>query len=72
MAPPTPRQLAWRGRIEALLRVAEPALDLLLLAGDRVSRIVARDELSAPPARRAVTSVSGAGSDAPGRGAAEG
>lgn len=55
MAPPTPTQLAWRGRIEAVLRVAEPALDLLLLAGDRLSRLVAREELAAPPARREVT-----------------
>jgi hypothetical protein len=54
MAPPTPTQLAWRGRIEAVLRIAEPALDLLLVAGDRLSRLVARGELSPPPARRAV------------------
>lgn len=55
MAPPTPTQLAWRGRFEAVLRVAEPALDLLLLAGDRLSRVVARGELTAPPVRREVT-----------------
>ena len=44
MAPPSPTQLAWRGRIEAVLRVAAPALDLLLAAGDRVSRAVDREE----------------------------
>jgi hypothetical protein len=44
VAPPSPTQLAWRGRIEAVLRVAAPALDLLLAAGDRVSRVVARDD----------------------------
>jgi hypothetical protein len=44
VAPPSPTQLAWRGRIEAVLRVAAPALDLLLAAGDRVSRAVDRDE----------------------------
>jgi hypothetical protein len=49
--PPTPTQLAWRGRIEAVLRIAAPALDLLLAAGDRVSRIVERDELDAPAGR---------------------
>lgn len=49
---PTPTQLAWRGRIEAVLRVAAPALDLLLAAGDRLSRVVDRDELE-PPATRA-------------------
>jgi hypothetical protein len=50
--PPTPTQLAWRGRIEAVLRIAAPALDLVLAAGDRLSRIVEREELE-PPARRA-------------------
>jgi hypothetical protein len=43
VAAPSPTQLAWRGRIEAVLRVAGPALDLVLLAGDRVSRAVERD-----------------------------
>jgi len=53
MAPPSPTQLAWRGRIEAALRVAAPALDLLLAAGDRLSRAVDREALDSPaPARR--------------------
>jgi len=51
VAPPTPTQLAWRGRIEAGLRVAAPFLDLLLAAGDRLSRAVDRDALEAPPPR---------------------
>jgi hypothetical protein len=55
VAPPTPTQLAWRGRIEAGLRVAAPFLDLLLAAGDRVSRAVDRDGLEAPPPPRAVS-----------------
>jgi hypothetical protein len=50
--PPTPTQLAWRGRIEAVLRIAAPALDLLLAAGDRVSRVVERDELDPAPVAR--------------------
>jgi hypothetical protein len=52
VAPPSPTQLAWRRRIEAVLRVAAPALDLLLAAGDRVSRAVDRgdDELDSLPA----------------------
>jgi len=37
-------QLLWRGRIEAGLRIAAPALDLVLAAGDRLSRAVDRDE----------------------------
>jgi hypothetical protein len=57
VAPPTPTQLAWRGRIEAALRVAAPFLDLLLAAGDRLARAVDRDELDAPPPARAVTPV---------------
>jgi len=48
VAPPSPTQLVWRGRIEAVLRVAAPALDLLLAAGDRVSRAVDRDEPEVP------------------------
>ena len=49
--PPTPTQLVWRGRIEAVLRIAAPALDLVLAAGDRLSRVVDRDEIEPPPAR---------------------
>jgi hypothetical protein len=49
--PPTPTQLVWRGRIEAVLRVAAPALDLVLAAGDRLSRVVERDEIEPPAAR---------------------
>jgi hypothetical protein len=52
VAPPTPTQLAWRGRIEAGLRVAAPFLDLLLAAGDRISRAVDREALDAPPPAR--------------------
>jgi hypothetical protein len=52
VTPPSPTQLAWRRRIEAGLRVAAPALDLLLAAGDRVSRLMDRndDDLEALPA----------------------
>src|SRR5512132_2369812 len=49
VAPPTPTQLAWRGRIEAALRVGAPFLDLLLAAGDRLSRAVDRDAPDPPP-----------------------
>jgi hypothetical protein len=37
-------QLLWRGRIETGLRLVAPALDLVLAAGDRVSRAVDREE----------------------------
>jgi hypothetical protein len=57
VAPPSPTQLAWRGRIEAVLRVAAPALDLLLAAGDRVSRAVDREATESAPAAGADTVV---------------
>ncbi|HKE79603.1 MAG TPA: hypothetical protein VKB54_09855 [Solirubrobacteraceae bacterium] len=61
MAPPTPRELAWRGRIEAMLTVAAPFLDFVLAVGDRVSRAVDRDKLeSSEPARAEIA----AGADA--------
>ena len=44
MAQLSSSQLIWRGRIEAGLRVAAPVLDLVLAAGDRVSRAVDREE----------------------------
>jgi hypothetical protein len=43
LAPPSKKQLLWRGRIESALRIAAPVLDLVLVAGDRVSRLVDRE-----------------------------
>jgi hypothetical protein len=40
----SPSQLRWRGRIEAGLHLAAPFLDLVLAAGDRLSRAVDREE----------------------------
>jgi len=40
----TSSQLIWRGRIEAGIRIVAPALDLVLAAGDRLSRTVDREE----------------------------
>lgn len=51
MTRPTPTQLAWRGRVETALRVLAPALDLMLAAGDRLSRLVDRDDTWDPPVR---------------------
>lgn len=42
MASPTPEQVRRRERIESLLRLAEPGLNLVLAAGDRLSRLVDR------------------------------
>lgn len=55
MAQPSPGQLIWRRRIETGLAVVAPALDLLLAAGDRLSRAVERDDLDWVPPRRALT-----------------
>jgi hypothetical protein len=50
----TPTQLARRRRIEGALRLAAPFLDLLLAAGDRVSRVAGRNEIDPDPPRRVV------------------
>jgi hypothetical protein len=49
VAPLSPTQLAWRGRIESGIRLAAPLLDLVLAAGDRLSRAVDRAGLETPP-----------------------
>lgn len=54
MAPLSQTQLRWRGRIEAIIRLVEPGLNLLLAAGDRVSRVVEREELEYTPPRATV------------------
>ena len=52
----TTAQRARVHRIETLIRVAAPALDLLLYAGDRVSRVAGRNEIDPDPPRRAMGS----------------
>ncbi|MDQ6914314.1 MAG: hypothetical protein M3155_00710 [Actinomycetota bacterium] len=47
----TPTEEAWRGRFEAVIRVMAPGLDLLLAAGDRVSRLVGGTEDDWEPPR---------------------
>ena len=54
MAQPSPAQRAWRRRIEAGIVLVAPALDLLLAAGDRLSRTVERDDLDWVPPRRSL------------------
>lgn len=44
MPPPTPRQQLIRARFESVIGLATPLLDLVLLAGERVSRVVGRDD----------------------------
>ena len=52
MAPPTPAQLRWRSRFELLIRLAQPLLDTVLVAGDRLSRVVDRSDDEPAPAIR--------------------
>ncbi|MDQ6608052.1 MAG: hypothetical protein M3Z06_16090 [Actinomycetota bacterium] len=42
---------ALRGRIELAIRLAAPVLDLVLAVGDRVSRLITRDDPTYVPAR---------------------
>jgi hypothetical protein len=51
MAPLTPDQLRKRERVETLIRFASPGLNLLLAVGDRLSRIVEREDHEYYPAR---------------------
>jgi hypothetical protein len=48
----TPEQRRRRERIEGLIRLVEPALNLVLVAGERLSRIVERDDHDYYPPQR--------------------
>jgi hypothetical protein len=49
----TPDQLRTRRRVEGLIRLAAPALDIVLAVGERVSRIVEPDDVEYYPPRMA-------------------
>jgi hypothetical protein len=51
MAALTPEQLQTRRRVESLIRLMAPALDVVLAVGERVSRIVERDDPEYYPPR---------------------
>jgi hypothetical protein len=51
MAPLTPDQLRLRNRVETVIRLMAPALDLVLAVGERVSRVVERDDPEYYPPR---------------------
>ena len=51
MSAPTPSQLATRARVEAVIRVLEPGLNLLLAVGERISRLAPEDQVDVPPPR---------------------
>lgn len=67
MAKLTPDQLRTRERVETVIRLIAPGLNLLLAAGERVSRVVEPDDAEYVPAR-----VEGGEPMAVGRGAAKG
>jgi hypothetical protein len=47
----TPDQLRTRERVETVIRLAAPALNVMLAAGERLSRIVEPDDPEYYPAR---------------------
>jgi hypothetical protein len=51
VAPLTPDQRRTRERVEGVIGLMAPALDLVLAAGDRLSRIVEREDTDYYPAR---------------------
>lgn len=51
MAPLTPDQVRRRGRIESLIRLAAPGLNLLLAVGERVSRLAEPEDHEYYPPR---------------------
>jgi hypothetical protein len=48
----TPEQLARRRRVEAVIRLAAPVLDVVLAVGEQVSRVAGRGEPDPEPPRR--------------------
>lgn len=53
MATLTPQQQATRARVEALIRVLEPGLNLVLAVGERISRIAEPEDHDYYPPRPA-------------------
>lgn len=51
MAPMTPAQLRTRQRVEGMIRLMSPALDVVLAVGERISRIVEPEDVEYYPPR---------------------
>jgi hypothetical protein len=45
-------QVRNKRRVEALIKLAAPALDLVLYAGEQASKVAGRNQLGPEPARR--------------------
>ena len=59
MAPLTPEQRRTRDRVETLISLAAPALNLVLAVGDRVSRIVEPEDSEHYPLRSGMIEAEG-------------
>ncbi|HLM25376.1 MAG TPA: hypothetical protein VK304_00230 [Thermoleophilaceae bacterium] len=57
MAPLTPDELRTRERVETLIRLASPALNLVLAIGDRVSKLVEPEDHEYYPPRASAPAV---------------
>ena len=55
MAPLTPEQRKTRERVETLISLAAPVLNLVLAFGDRLSRIVEPEDSEYYPVRSSIT-----------------
>jgi hypothetical protein len=51
MAPLTPEELRTRERVETVIRLASPALNLVLAVGERISKLVEPDDQEYYPPR---------------------
>ena len=58
----TPEQRRTRDRVERLISLAAPALNLLLAFGDRLSRVVEPEDSEYYPVRSSITEGEAAGS----------
>ncbi|HEX8067025.1 MAG TPA: hypothetical protein VF520_10905 [Thermoleophilaceae bacterium] len=68
MAPLTPDQRRRRDQVETLIRLAAPGLNLLLAAGERLSRLVAPEDDEYYPVRTGLVEPdAGRGHEAPER-----
>ena len=67
MAPLTPEQRRTRDRVETLISLAAPALNLVLAVGDRVSRIVEPEDSEYYPLRSGQIEAEGKKPVEPGR-----
>jgi hypothetical protein len=55
VAPLTPEQRRTRDRVETVIRLMAPGLNLVLAAGDRLSRLVEREDAEYYPIRTSIT-----------------